>query len=383
MSTETQTQIPKSLDYCNSLGDERNLDSRLVTVRTMRPSHPVHFRAELDTKLIGDSTLMENLKNSIVLVAKSSEPVLVTGESGTGKELLARAIHDLSLRRSKPFLAINCGALSESLLESELFGHVKGSFTGATTNKKGFFEAASDGTIFLDEFAEMSLATQQRFLRVLQEGTVRPVGSTDAREIDIDTRVVVATNHDLKHDISEGKFRHDLYYRVNVLQIHSPPLRDRREDISALIEHFIRKYNAKNSAKVSERISSEILAVLEAYSWPGNVRELENVIKRLALSASDYGVITEADLQTVPELERVRLTVLPVIGLSEVSRKLNCISRVRKESVPCRHDELLNDYRQLLDETGGNLTEAARRLNMKRTTLRKRIMSLQKKCAAD
>lgn len=315
------------------------------------------------------------------MVASSGETVLIMGESGTGKELIAHAVHDLSRRRSKPFIAVNCGALTESLLESELFGHVKGAFTGAATNKKGFFEAASGGTIFLDEFAEMSLATQQRFLRVLQEGTVRPVGSTDAKEIEIDTRIVVATNHDLKRDISEGKFRHDLYYRVNVLEISSPALRDRREDILALAKHFIRKYNDKNSAKVSERISSEVLAVLEAYSWPGNVRELENVIKRLALCASDYGVINEADLQTVPELEQLRIIMMPVVGLSQVSRKLNCISRVRRDSESCRHDELLNDYRQLLDETGGNLTEAARRLNIKRTTLRKRIMSLQKKCA--
>jgi two-component system, NtrC family, response regulator AtoC len=190
----------------------------------------------------------------------------------------------------------------------------------------------------------------------------------------------VATNHDLKHDISEGKFRHDVYYRVNVLQINSPALRDRREDILTLAEHFIRKSNDKNSAKISERISSEVLAVLEAYSWPGNVRELENIIKRLSLSASHHGVITAADLEMVPELEQVRLAKLPVIGLSQISRKLNCISRIRKDSQLCRHNEQLNEYRQLLDETGGNLTEAARRLKVPRTTLRKRILSLQKKC---
>src|SRR5688572_3463801 len=340
------------------------------------------FLQELNSKLIGDSDIMRNLKRSIQVVATSSETVLITGESGTGKELIARAIHDLSPRRGNNFLAVNCGALSESLLESELFGHVKGAFTGAATSKKGFFEAASGGTIFLDEFAEMSLATQQRLLRVLQEGTVRPVGSTDVKEIQIDTRVVVATNHDLKRDISEGKFRHDLYYRVNVLQINSPALRHRQEDILALAEYFIRQYNDKNSAKVSKRISSEVVALLEAYSWPGNVRELENIIKRLALSASHHRVITGADLETVPELEQVRIVMMPVVGSSQVSRKLNCISRVKKESDLCRHDELLNDYRQLLDETGGNLTEAARRLNIKRTTLRKRIVSLQRKCAA-
>jgi transcriptional regulator with PAS, ATPase and Fis domain len=196
---------------------------------------------DLDFSLIGSSELMRQLKDLIRVVAPSQETVLITGESGTGKELIARAIHDLSPRRNKPFLAVNCGAFAESLLESELFGHVKGSFTGATTNKKGFFEAASGGTIFLDEFAEMSLTTQQRLLRVLQEGTVRPVGSTDAKEIQIDTRIVVATNHDLKRDIAEGKFRQDLFYRINVLQIISPALRDRREDILALAKHFIKK----------------------------------------------------------------------------------------------------------------------------------------------
>jgi transcriptional regulator with PAS, ATPase and Fis domain len=369
----------------NSFYPTDRTQSRFLPVKVFRSRCEGGYAEgdRLHSKLIGESEVMRALKKSIRLVANSSETVLITGESGTGKEMIAKAIHDLSARLNKAFLALNCGALSESLLESELFGHVKGAFTGAATNKKGFFEAASGGTIFLDEFAEMSMATQQRLLRVLQEGTVRPVGSTDAREIEIDTRIVVATNHDLKRDISEGKFRHDLYYRVNVLQINSPALRDRREDISALTEHLIRKYNARNSAKVSERISPEVLDVLEAYSWPGNVRELENIIKRLALSASHHGVITAADLESVPELEQVRLARLPVIGLSQVSRKLNYISRTRKESQPCRrHNEQLNEYRQLLDETGGNLTEAARRLNIPRTTLRKRIVSLQKKCVA-
>ena len=169
-------------------------------------------------------------------------------------------------------------------------------------------------------------------------------------------------------------------YSSQRLQINSPALCDRQEDIQALAEHFIRKYNDKNWP-VSERMSSEVVAVW-SLTHGQNVRELENVIKRFALSASDSGVIREADLQTVPELEQLRIVMMPVVGLSQVSRKLNCISRVKKESEPCRHDELLNDYRQLLDQTGGNLTEAARRLNIKRTTLRKRILSLQKRCAA-
>ena len=261
--------------------DCHSTNAHLRTIKALPTGTESRIGANIE--LIGQSAIMRTLKQLIQLVAQSDETVLITGESGTGKELIARAIHELSPRCDGPYVTVNCGALADSLLESELFGHVKGAFTGATTNKKGFFEAASGGTIFLDEFAEMSPATQQRFLRVLQEGTVRPVGSTEPREIKIDTRVVVATNHDLTHDLSEGKFRQDLYYRVNVLQIHSPALRDRTEDVLLLAQHFIRKYNDKNSSKISERISPEVLNALEAYSWPGNVRELENIINRMAL----------------------------------------------------------------------------------------------------
>jgi transcriptional regulator with GAF, ATPase, and Fis domain len=188
----------------------------------------------LDRTLIGESELMQALKKSIQTVANSEETVLITGESGTGKELIARAVHDLSPRRNQPFLAINCGALTESLLESELFGHLKGAFTGANVSKKGIFESASGGSVFLDEFGEMSAATQVKLLRVLQERKVRPVGLTNSREIEIDARVLVATNHDLKQDISQGKFRSDLYYRVNVLEVRAPALRDRSEDVLPL-----------------------------------------------------------------------------------------------------------------------------------------------------
>ena len=341
--------------------------------------------AGLDHKLIGNSIPMRLLKRAIQLVANSEETVLITGETGTGKELIAHAVHDFSPRQNGPYLAVNCGALTESLLESELFGHVKGAFTGATTNKKGFFEAANGGTILLDEFAEMSQATQQRFLRVLQEGTVRPLGSTEPREIKIDTRVVVATNHDLRRDISEGKFRHDLYYRVNVLPIHSPALRDRREDIFPLALHFIRQYNDKNSSKIQEQIPPAALRALEAYSWPGNVRELENIIKRLALCAADEGVMSEAFLRTIPEFA-------PFVGAdlmnknlpqpNPISRKFNLISGRKGGSGHCQCTEQLNLYHQLLDEAGGNVAEAARQLNIPRTTLRQRILSLQRRCSS-
>ena len=360
--------------------------SRSVPVRLLRSEHESNdcrFH-NLDSTLIGESQLMQALKKLIRIVARSDETVLITGESGTGKELIARAVHDLSERRDKPFLPVNCGALTESLLESELFGHVKGSFTGAISNKKGYFEAAHGGTIFLDEFAEMSLAMQQRLLRVLQEGTVRPVGSTDPQEIQIDSRVVVATNHDLKQDVSEGKFRKDLYYRVNVLEIGAPALRHREEDILLLVQHFIRRYNEKNSRHISEQILPAVLSTLETYSWPGNVRELENITKRLALKAAERGTITETELRSISELNQladpIYLDALEPTGQHQSSRLFSC--RTGTEDQPrCRCSQELNLYRLRVNQAEGNLAEAARQLNMPRTTLRKRMMILQSKCS--
>ena len=351
-----------------------------------RPDSAKTLQTEVDNRLIGDSLIMQNLKRSIRILATSSEPVLITGETGTGKELIAKSIHDLSPRTKKTFLAVNCGALTESILESELFGHVKGAFTGATTNKKGFFEVASGGTLFLDEFAEMSMATQQRLLRVLQEGTIRPVGSTEAKEVQIDTRVLVATHHDLKRDIAEGRFRADLYYRVNVLQVHSPALRDRKEDIPALAKHLLQKYNRRTTAAVCETIPPRVHAVLQTYSWPGNVRELENIIKRLAVSAAyEAGTITSSLLQRVPEL-RECLEVAESVDDSlderyEVTRKANCMSGKKQEHGRCRCIDRFEEYRQLLDQAEGNLAAVARQLKIPRTTLRHRLIALRRKCS--
>jgi len=329
---------------------------------------------------------MQDLRKSIRNVAKSSETVLITGESGTGKELIARAIHDLSRRQNQPFLAINCGSLTESLLESELFGHVKGAFTGATASKKGFFEAATGGTIFLDEFGEMSLSTQQRLLRVLQEGSVRPVGSTDPKEIEIDARVVVATNHDLERDVFEGKFRKDLYYRVNVLEIRAPALRERLEDVLPLTQHFIRKHNAKNADHVSEGISANVHSMLKSHSWPGNVRELENIIKRLAMRVSDKGMITEGDAKSIRELNPIASTEARLhedsVGRRAGSTGLRCLPAVGKSQHRCACCEELELYRRHMDETGGNLAKAARRLRIPRSTLQRRLNKLQDTCAS-
>lgn len=234
--------------------------------------------------IIGRSPKMQALYQMIETVAQVPSTVLVTGESGTGKELVARAIHDLSPRAEKPFVSINCGAFTETLLESELFGYVKGSFTGANANRKGLFEAANKGTIFLDEIGEMSPAMQVKLLRVIQERKFRPVGATE--ETVVDTRVIAATNRDLASMVKENTFREDLYYRISVIPIELPPLRERTEDIADLAEHFVRKFCNQTGRALS--INSAAMRLLENYAWPGNVRELEHTIERaVALETTD------------------------------------------------------------------------------------------------
>src|SRR5215210_2671157 len=218
--------------------------------------------------IIGHSERMQAVYQMIETVAQVPSTVLLTGESGTGKELVARAIHDLSPRAQKPFVSVNCGAFTETLLESELFGYVKGSFTGATANRKGLFEAANSGTIFLDEIGEMSPAMQVKLLRVLQERKVRPVGAHD--ETEVDTRVIAATNRDLAGMVSANTFREDLYYRISVIPIELPSLRERAEDISELANHFVQKFCAATGRTLT--VSENAMRLLECYSWPGNVR---------------------------------------------------------------------------------------------------------------
>jgi two-component system response regulator PilR (NtrC family) len=227
--------------------------------------------------IIGRSDVMLDLFKMIETIAKTNSTVLITGESGTGKDLVARAVHYNSLRRERPFVALNCGGLPETLLESELFGHMRGAFTGADTNKKGLVEVAERGTIFLDEIGEMNQAMQVKLLRVLQDRRFRRLGGTE--EVQADIRVIAATNQDLQKMVAEGRFREDLYYRINVIQVHLPPLRDRREDVPLLAEHFLAKYT-KAAEKSVRTISHEAGELLAAYVWPGNVRELENVIER-------------------------------------------------------------------------------------------------------
>ncbi|PYQ12016.1 MAG: Fis family transcriptional regulator [Acidobacteria bacterium] len=227
--------------------------------------------------LVGESSAMEQVKALLDRVAPTNSTVLIWGESGTGKELAARAIHGRSPRRAKQFVSINCGALPDELLESELFGHVKGSFTGAVATKKGLFEVADGGTIFLDEIGDTSAAMQIKLLRVLQERQIRRVGGTEQLEVDV--RIITATNQDLETMVREKRFREDLYYRINVIAVQMPPLREKREDIPFLANHFLAKYNKIMGKKIRE-ISPEAMRHLTEYGWPGNVRELENVIER-------------------------------------------------------------------------------------------------------
>jgi two-component system, NtrC family, response regulator PilR len=244
--------------------------------------------------IIGNSPAIEKLKQTIRTIATTGSTVLIYGESGTGKELVARAVHACSPRAADPFVSINCGAFPETLLESELFGYVKGAFTGASQNKRGLFEVASGGTIFLDEIGEMTLPMQVKLLRVLQERAIRPVGGT--QETPIDVRVIAATNKDLKQMVASNTFREDLYYRVSVIPISVPPLRERREDVEVLANHFLKKY-ATAAQKSILRINPDSVLALREFDWPGNVRQLENTVERaVALEmTSDLNVDLDAE----------------------------------------------------------------------------------------
>src|SRR5579862_1344282 len=266
------------------LAINRALEKLVLSKQNFAFRRDAATRNSLDN-IIGSSSAMEKLKQTVRTVASTASTVLIHGESGTGKELVARAVHVCSPRATEAFVSVNCGAFPETLLESELFGYLKGSFTGANQNKRGLFEVASGGTLFLDEISEMTLAMQVKLLRVLQERTVRPVGSTS--EISIDVRVIAATNRDLDKAVAENVFREDLYYRLNVIPIRVPNLRERREDIPLLANHFLKKYAAAASRSIL-RVNKESLQAVCGYEWPGNVRQLENTVERaVALEMSD------------------------------------------------------------------------------------------------
>lgn len=309
-------------------------------------------------------------------VAPSRTSVLLVGETGTGKELIARAIHNLSQRGDGPYIRVNCGALSESLLESELFGHVKGAFTGAIDNKAGRFEAAHAGTIFLDEISSMSPKLQVKLLRVLQEREFERVG--DSRTIRVDTRVVAATNQHLEDEIDAGRFREDLYYRLNVVPIFLPPLRDRREDIPPLAEHFLKKYCTENH-KPPHTFAPEAMECLRSYDWHGNVRELENYVERaVVLSASELlpaeSLPPRVRGLTPPRIIRARTVDLP--GAIEEIVRLALASNGGEESnlydrvVGAIERELIEQVLEVCDQVQ---IKAAARLGINRNTLHKKL----------
>ncbi len=255
----------------------------------------IYLRGELESKIefdmvVGESKVMGKVLDLVKQVSEADSTVLITGESGTGKEMLAREIHNHSPRKNGPFVVVDCGALVETLFESELFGHVKGSFTGAHETKHGRFEVANGGTIFLDEISNISLNIQAKLLRAIQEREVTRVGSS--KPIKVDVRIIAATNVDLSHAVKDGKFREDLFYRLSVVPIHLPPLRQRKEDIPLLVDHFLAKYN-KRAKKQINKINQDVLKALMEYDWPGNIRELENTIERAVVLSKNNEIRSE------------------------------------------------------------------------------------------
>ncbi len=307
--------------------------------------------APAPTGIIGKSQALLNVLNTVRKVADYKSTVLLTGESGTGKELIARALHAESVRKKGPFVAVNCGAIPETLLESELFGHVKGAFTDATRNKPGLIEEATGGTLFLDEIGELPLSLQVKLLRFLQEGEIRRVG--DVKDLKVDVRVLAATARDLGAMVTEGKFREDLYYRLNVLQLAVPPLRERKEDIPLLGEHFVEKY-AERLGRPKMIISREAMRSLLDYRWPGNIRELENTIERAMVLADGERI----ELDGLPERLRddTAQRALPLLGDDlSIKKASRAIER-----------ELI---RRSLEKTGGNRTKAAELLEISHRAL--------------
>ncbi len=309
---------------------------------------------QLDGDIIGSSDAMERVKKMILKVAGSSSTVLVRGESGTGKEKVAKAIHQASPRSAQVFQAVNCAALNENLLESELFGHEKGSFTGATGQRKGLFETASGGTLFLDEIGDVTPAMQVKLLRSLQEKEVMRVGGN--RPIPVDARVIAATNRDLEAFVKEGKFREDLYYRINVIPIQIPPLRERRDDIPPLVDHFVAKHSAAEGRKI-KGLSGEARKLINDYAWPGNVRQLESAVERAILLA---------------ETDRIEVEDLP-FEIRQASQPSSSFAfKLPPEGIS--FEELERSLIiQAMEQSGWNITRAAKLLGLSFRTLQYRL----------
>jgi DNA-binding NtrC family response regulator len=335
----------------------------IAIMATQTPSRPFNaIRGKQDKKptIITKNKEMHRLLEQSRDIADSQASIFIQGESGTGKELFARHIHNHSNRRHKPFVAINCSALPETLLESELFGHEKGSFTGAVTSKKGKFELANHGTMLLDEISEMDIQLQSKLLRVLQEREIDRIGGMEP--IPVDVRIIATTNRDIEKQIRDGRFREDLFYRLNVVPFYLPPLRDRRDDIPLLAQHFIEKYNRLDGRNV-KGLTEEVVELLIQKPWKGNVRELENVIER-ALLMCKGGLIQKDDLLTHDKsdaAEDVKLPFVPTVSLKEMEKKV---------------------IFSALDQTDGNRTRAADILGISVRTLRNKLNEYREKMEA-
>jgi len=338
---------------------ERAMDRYRLTnrVRVLEGMPPGRYEYE---GIVGKSQKMQEIFEMIESVAPTSSTVLITGESGTGKELVAKAIHNKSQRKDKPFVAVNCSAIPETLLESELFGHKKGSFTGALSDKRGLFEEADGGTLFLDEVGEIQPKIQVKLLRALEEGEIRPVGGTENKRVDV--RVIAATNRDLKEEVELKRFREDLYYRLNVVVISLPPLRARNEDIPLLAYHFLSKVSEKIGKHV-DRISVDALQALQRYSWRGNIRELENVIER-AVVLSSSNTIQTTDLP--PHVLGESFYIVEEFGDAALSRYP--YQEAKERAIASFNYSYITN---LLRQTNGNLSLAAEKAGMDRSNFRK------------
>jgi DNA-binding NtrC family response regulator len=357
-------QFDALLHVMNSALEQRRLRAENAYLRSQ-----LEERYRLDS-IIGRSGVMRDLFQLLETVAATTSTVLINGETGTGKELAARAIHHNSPRRYNRFVALNCSAIPETLLEAELFGHVRGAFTGAVANRQGRLEQAHKGTLFLDEVGTMSPALQAKLLRVLQEREFERVG--DGHTIKVDVRIVAATHSDLQKMVADGSFREDLFYRLNVIPVHLPPLRDRREDIPLLVQHFLQQLGAEQSPARVITMSQEALRLLMSYDWPGNVRQLENVVERALAFSQGRSQIEVSDLG--PDIQKLTASVevrdgwFPDEGI-DLERYMEGLE--------------LSLIRRSLERTQGNKVQAARLLNLKRTTLIEKLKRLQRSAVAN
>ena len=351
-------QFDALLHVLNSAMEQRRLKSENAYLRSQ-----LEERYRIDG-LVGQSTVMRDLFHLLEIVAGTSSTVLITGETGTGKELAAKAIHHNSARRNQRFIAINCSAIPETLLEAELFGHVRGAFTGAVANRQGRFEQAHKGTLFLDEVGTMSPALQAKLLRVLQEREFERVG--DSHPIKVDVRVIAATHSDLQAMVREGSFREDLFYRLNVIPVKLPPLRDRRDDIPLLVQHFVQRLSA-DLERTPPRVSQEAMRHLMAHHWPGNVRQLENVVERAIAFSQGRPQIEAQDL--TPEVHTPPATSTSASDVLFPDDGLDFEGYISGVE--------LSLIKQSLERTHGNKRQAAKLLKLKRTTLIEKLKRLE------